>query len=68
MRRFTLLFTALLCAFVAKADVSITADGSNGVIVHADNASELNSFTPNAEQQTLLTNSTAITFQLRKGC
>ncbi len=61
MRRFTLLFTALLCVFVAKAAVSITADGSNGVIVHADNAGELNTFTPNAEQQTLLTNSTAIT-------
>ncbi len=61
MRRFTLLFTALLCVFVAKAAVTITADGSNGVIVHADNAGELNSFTPNAEQQTLLTNSTAIT-------
>ena len=61
MRRFTLLFATFLCAFIAKAAVTITADGSNGVIVHADNAGELNSFTPNAEQQTLLTNSTAIT-------
>lgn len=61
MRRFTLLFATLLCVLIAKAAVTITADGSNGVIVHADNAGELNSFTPNAEQQTLLTNSTAIT-------
>lgn len=61
MRRFTLLFATLLCAFVAKAAVTITADGSNGVIVHADNAGELNSFNPTEEQQTLLTNSTAIT-------
>jgi len=61
MRKFTLFFVAMLCAVGVRAAVTITADGSNGVIVKADNAGELNSFTPNAEQQTLLTNSTAIT-------
>ena len=60
-RRLSMLAMCLFAWIGVNATVSITADGANGVIVHADNAGELNSFTPNAEQQTLLTNSTAIT-------
>ena len=65
MRRFTLLFTALLCVFVAKAAVSITQDpkDANAVIVKAGNAGEFQSYTPTADELALLQGKSTLKLQ-----
>ncbi len=65
MRRFTLLFTALLCVFVAKAAVSITQDpkDANAVIVKAGNAGEFQSYTPTADELALLKGKSTLKLQ-----
>lgn len=45
---------AMLCAVGVRAAVTITADGSNGVIVKADNAGEFSSYQPTADELALL--------------
>ena len=63
MRKFTLFFVAMLCAVGVRAGVTITADGSNGVIVHADNAGEFQNYTPTADELALLKNRTTLKLQ-----
>ena len=63
MRKFTLFFMAMLCAVGVRAGVTITADGSNGVIVHADNAGEFQNYTPTADELALLKNRTTLKLQ-----
>jgi len=65
MRRFTLLFTALLYVFVAKAAVSITQDpkDANAVIVKAGNAGEFQSYTPTADELALLQGKSTLKLQ-----
>lgn len=63
MRKFTLFFMAMLCAVGVRAAVTITADGSNGVIVKADNAGEFQYYTPTADELALLKNRTTLKLQ-----
>lgn len=54
---------AMLCAVGVRAAVTITADGSNGVIVKADNAGEFQYYTPTADELALLKNRTTLKLQ-----
>ena len=53
----------MLCAVGVRAAVTITADGSNGVIVKADNAGEFQYYTPTADELALLKNRTTLKLQ-----